>query len=143
MSIPIQTHDLLPCRIATLTNESCGLTPTSDGWKQHNINPLLSIARVKRSDRLHTSQYESGVLSWVYRTCSSHPTRSHVRLHGETSFSHLCTAPVPQRPQSLGIMFRHYQWRSVIFLDNKPGLFQGSRPLSLVEPGISDLFRCR
>ena len=36
-------------------------------------------------------------------------------------------------------MFRHYQRRSVIFLDNKPGLFPGSCPLSLEESGISDL----
>jgi len=34
----------------------------------------------------HTSQYESRILSWVSRTCSSNPTTTHVRIQGSRGF---------------------------------------------------------
>ena len=110
---------------------SCGLTPTCGVWKQHKITPFLSIACVKRIGGTHQPLpkvgFSLGSTEHVLRrpTQNSCETTSGLRL----LYYHRCTAPVSQRQQSTGIMFRHYQRTNGIFHEKEQALFPGRNRL--------------
>ena len=57
-----------------------------------NTRSPFSLECACEEDRWHASLYESRVLSWIYRTCSSNPTTTHVRVQGSRGFCMITSA---------------------------------------------------
>ena len=93
--------------------------------------PLFSRFLARRGTMANASQErESSSLLDIPNSLfepyqNSSEATSVLRFH----YYHLCTATVPQRQHSTGIIFRPYQRRSVIFPDNEQALFPGPNRL--------------